>query len=940
MLQQQQQQQQQQHDVVVVISSSSSSSEDDDDGTNNNEKEKKRLSSTLSSDDARNKKKQTMGDVDASTSGFAEDSHERNEKRKEATVSAERLNERLNKDGFYLFTSKIGKDGEMTELEEAERETLVQIEDEVGVIDENDDVSDEDEDEDGEFVVEFPKEAMPKGARKTAPEAVSPAALGGKEGLKVFDAAFKYPKVFGKKISDEMIEEDFFRETDTKPIFDAEEHGKVSLFVYELNRSFGTIVGRGSVLQTVNDEVLETIRDEIKRGETVVAVKVPVCVQQLVPEGKSLCRNRAGGAAYAGSTAQGLEAMYRTFIDTLGGTRNTTTNATKLIVLSINMFSDASAKRRQRDKEAKDRLEVKEHYESLKGANPTFCDLNASQTAYCLRIMYEIFAAITEEVRRYVSMFSFAIATAKGAKALYDAVVNTHDVLPCQFEETFPLWRYAFHPSTLGRNFCMWNFARWLMAMLKRFVPGFAVDDDGGYSRVQTFSGNRGVSAPPSVSRPSLQHRAVFGTMMRSSSSIGDASGMMMTSENRSPAQFSSRVETFTVPSKIIVTKVTKLPIYTRGYKQLRDKYPKPFECLCKLLRWWLYAKQQQEEEEEERAFGEQHIALCITESDKDLAELHEVINGGGAYSNLSKDLKKNACIGIPLSGARRTSGLGANRILSMVMNKSIVLTHLDGDCTFDSKEGFTVDNLQKVKQKCDPKDTPVNELPNDLFVGLGKNKKEVRMTLWFTPNSSKEREFWEAATKAQVEEALQNGILHESQYVTQPREKPKKARIQAEELSNDEVRELVISLEKIKGGSQDYINVKTTDWRNIVAASEILSRNNRSPEVVRTVFIEWINRSRAKEFKNENLDKVTKRFFLQEGKRLCTREKWTQDQEAELIERTKEWEENYTKGNGDKHRKWVTIYHQLFISDTFRVERSSENIRQKFNKELRYRLR
>mgnify|MGYP003319930467 CR=1 FL=1 len=94
-----------------------------------------------------------------------------------------------------------------------------------------------------------------------------------------------------------MIEEDFFRETDTKPIFDAEEHGKVSLFVYELNRSFGTIVGRGSVLQTVNDEVLETIRDEIKRGETVVAVKVPVCVQQLVPEGKSLCRNRAGGAA-------------------------------------------------------------------------------------------------------------------------------------------------------------------------------------------------------------------------------------------------------------------------------------------------------------------------------------------------------------------------------------------------------------------------------------------------------------------------------------------------------------------------------------------------------------------------------------------------------------------------------------------------------------------
>jgi hypothetical protein len=190
------------------------------------------------------------------------------------------------------------------------------------------------------------------------------------------------------------------------------------------------------------------------------------------------------------------------------------------------------------------------------------------------------------------------------------------------------------------------------------------------------------------------------------------------------------------------------------------------------------------------------------------------------------------------------------------------------------------------------------------------------------------------------VEEALQNGILHESQYVTQPREKPKKARIQAEELSNDEVRELVISLEKIKGGSQDYINVKTTDWRNIVAASEILSRNNRSPEVVRTVFIEWINRSRAKEFKNENLDEVTKRFFLQEGKRLCTREKWTQDQEAELIERTKEWEENYTKGNGDKHRKWVTIYHQLFLSDTFRVERSSENIRQKFNKELRYRLR
>ena len=88
-----------------------------------------------------------------------------------------------------------------------------------------------------------------------------------------------------------MIEEDFFRETDTKPIFDAEEHGKVSLFVYELNRSFGTIVGRGSVLQTVNDEVLETIRDEINRGETVVAVKVPVCVQQLVPEGKSLCRN-------------------------------------------------------------------------------------------------------------------------------------------------------------------------------------------------------------------------------------------------------------------------------------------------------------------------------------------------------------------------------------------------------------------------------------------------------------------------------------------------------------------------------------------------------------------------------------------------------------------------------------------------------------------------
>jgi len=776
---------------------------------------------------------QMMGAVDESVSDIDGDFDERRkEKFEKATASAMVLNDEVI---ALLKKYKTTQEGEI--------QIAAQIEAEVEIIDENEDVIDEDEDEDGELVVEIPDEAIPKGARKTSPEAVSPAAVGGKEGVKVFKAAFEYVKEYKEKISVAMIENDFFRGTDTEPIFDAEEFGKVSLFEYELNPDSGTIVGRGAVMRTVDDEVVEKLREEISGGKTVVSVTVLVCVQQLVPEGNSLCRNRAGSAAYAGSTAQGIEAMSRTFIDALGGTRNlnpTGVKANKLLVLAINMFADASPKRRHRGEEAKDRLEAEEHYESLKGANPTFCDLNAPRTKECLKAMFEIFARITEEVREYVSSFQYFLATAKGAKAMYDAVVGNDALLPSQFEETFPLWMHALHPSTLGRHFCMCNFAMWLIAMLRRFVPGFAIDDDGPLSRVQTFSGNR-----------------------------------------KLPAQSSApvaREERFTMPRRISLQKVSRPAVGSPRY--VEAMFPQQYQFIVTYAQWWLWHRKQKEENGNELGY----IMVSITETEKELEELKKKLSG--PFNRFPDALKKSTYTLIHGAGGGGSAGIGSDPCLTEMMNDSI----LQANPSFTVTTGnplVTNQNIHLIKQKISESEklTSAAESPLQNDVLIGKKK----YTLWISEQNDKSTLLALAKVRHDEWEA-KRGVYEKSA--------PKAPKVLATRLTPIDEEQMWAILNGIKGHIYANGEIKEASWEEVIRTNPCLQ--DRRADTIRKKFQKEISKEDSdirRDWSSELADAIVEEKILQEKRKAgkSKRTEYTLDEIRELLNGVIKYGKNFS---------------------------------------------
>ena len=102
----------------------------------------------------------------------------------------------------------------------------------------------------------------------------------------------------------------------------------------------------------------------------------------------------------------------------------------------------------------------------------------------------------------------FAIDTAKGAKALFNAAKSIYGVLDADFLEFFPMYGTGMHPSLIVRKWCLWSYAARLLAMCEYYRTGEIV---GGQTIPQARSylnpGRRGVQMQQPQPRQQQQQR-------------------------------------------------------------------------------------------------------------------------------------------------------------------------------------------------------------------------------------------------------------------------------------------------------------------------------------------------------------------------------------------------------------------------------------------------
>lgn len=297
----------------------------------------------------------------------------------------------------------------------------------------------------------------------------------GEKGAKILRTTFvTWPNAYANEVSNYI--DSLFR--GTKPIFEVYEYGRASLYEFKLD-SRGRILGTGSLVRNVTAEVLTEVENKILTGKAVISSHVPLCLQQLVPEGGSLQRNYSNCTPFAGSTARGLEASCRVFFEMIKGTGDK--NADTLFHVTSNLFVDVKNVRIHASVPSKNSLSAETHY-SWKGkgeGGEMFGNLDASQMFVCLIKIFTILERITKEVRAVEQSFTFTIDTAKGSSALYDAVVNNGDVSVERFMAVLPMHGTGAHATCVAQERCMPLFVARLVAMCKYFAPRQSIVADG-----------------------------------------------------------------------------------------------------------------------------------------------------------------------------------------------------------------------------------------------------------------------------------------------------------------------------------------------------------------------------------------------------------------------------------------------------------------------------
>ena len=256
----------------------------------------------------------------------------------------------------------------------------------------------------------------------------------------------------------------------TKPLFRLKDNSCAStIFRYDLNDR-----GKDAVLEQATPEVLERIKSECRAGTAVVQKSVHLAFAPLVPEGGSQYRNYPGGRLLKSPTARGLEALHKKFWEVYDFKCSPETKS--LYVVTANVWMEASYVRIREDQQEEDRVPAKVHELFKAEGNGKFGNLPPSLWVPCFAEIYAILDEITTSVRGKgggnLKNFIFAIDTAKGAKALFNAAKSFFRVSDADFLALFPVYGTGVHPSLIVRKWCLWLYAARLLAMCKYYCTG------------------------------------------------------------------------------------------------------------------------------------------------------------------------------------------------------------------------------------------------------------------------------------------------------------------------------------------------------------------------------------------------------------------------------------------------------------------------------------
>ena len=256
----------------------------------------------------------------------------------------------------------------------------------------------------------------------------------------------------------------------TKPLFLLENHSCAStIFKYDPSDR-----DKPAELEKATTDVLNRIKLECLAGTAGVQKSVHLAFAPLVPEGGSQYRTHSGGPLLKSPTARGLEALHKKFWEVYDFKCSPETKF--LYVVTGNVWMEASYVRIGEDQQEGDRVPAKVHERFNAEGDENFGNLPPSLWVPCFAKIYAILAEITTSVRvkggENLKNFIFAIDTAKGAKALFNAAKSFFNVSDAYFLALFPVYGTGVHPSLIVRKWCLWLYAARLLAMCAYYRTG------------------------------------------------------------------------------------------------------------------------------------------------------------------------------------------------------------------------------------------------------------------------------------------------------------------------------------------------------------------------------------------------------------------------------------------------------------------------------------
>jgi len=256
----------------------------------------------------------------------------------------------------------------------------------------------------------------------------------------------------------------------TKPLFRLKDNSCAStIFKYDLSDR-----DKPAELEKATTDVLNRIKSECLAGTAVVQKSVHLAFAPLVPEGGSQYRMRSDDPLLKSPTARGLESSHKKFWEVYDFKCSPETKF--LYVVTGNVWMEASYVRIGEDQQEGDRVPAEVHELFKAEGDENFGNLPPRLWVPCFAEIYMILAEITTSVRvkggEKLKNFIFAIDTAKGAKALFNAAKSIYCVSDAYFLALFPVYGTGMHPSLIVRKWCLWLYAARLLAMCAYYRTG------------------------------------------------------------------------------------------------------------------------------------------------------------------------------------------------------------------------------------------------------------------------------------------------------------------------------------------------------------------------------------------------------------------------------------------------------------------------------------